>query len=353
MKEGRGASVQLKAVLLAICLLLLLCSAGMVYLLLQHRQMSEDMAKLDAQVQGLAQKVWTGAVTLDPKEADKLKKVQRPSGPPGPRGPPGPPRRAKTGNGVLNYQPAHILYDVFSKCALFFHVECTVKTIKCSEKATEMQTTFGSWLLDASLQNDSQHWLAEHFSGRILLEYRNISPSQNKSAKIIDVQGYYQGCGHVVYKGHFYFHLAGTKKLINRYNSLNYLLRNSKTYFKFAVDENGLWVIFALNSEDKMMVAKLNHESFSVTSTIDIAYPTTKAGNAFIACGVVYVSDDKDRKVSYAFDLEKKKPADVNFNVRASNGILAMMSYYPNMKRLIMWDNRSVKMCKVKYQVVI
>ena len=137
----------------------------------------------------------------------------------------------------------------------------------------------------------------------------------------------------------------------SRYNSLDYLLRNSKTYFKFAVDENGLWVIFALNSEDKMMVAKLNAESFSVTSLIDIAYPTSKAGNAFIACGVVYVSDDKDKKISYAFDLEKKKPIDVNFEVRASNGILAMISYYPNVKRLIMWDNRYVKMCKAKYQV--
>lgn len=77
MKEGRGASIQLKVLLGALSLLLLLCSAGLGYLLLQHRQMSEDIAKLDAQVQELAQKVWTGVVTLDAKEAEKLKKVQR------------------------------------------------------------------------------------------------------------------------------------------------------------------------------------------------------------------------------------------------------------------------------------
>uniref|UniRef100_A0AAV2L2G0 ATP-dependent Clp protease ATP-binding subunit clpX-like, mitochondrial n=1 Tax=Knipowitschia caucasica TaxID=637954 RepID=A0AAV2L2G0_KNICA len=146
--------------------------------------------------------------------------------------------------------------------------ECTVKSIKCSEKTSEMQTTFGAWMQDAYLKNDSQYWLAEHFSGRILLEYTDASALQNISAKIIDVRGYYQGCGHVVYKRHLYFHLAGTKKLIkfnlntrrmesltmtnSRYNSLNYLFRNSKTYFKFAVDENGLWKA-GLSGEDRVV----------------------------------------------------------------------------------------------------
>ncbi|KAK7892135.1 hypothetical protein WMY93_024098 [Mugilogobius chulae] len=77
MKEGNGVSVQLKALLLVQCLLLLLCSTGLVYLLLENRQMTENITKLDAQVQELAQRVWTGVVTLDPKEADTLKKVQR------------------------------------------------------------------------------------------------------------------------------------------------------------------------------------------------------------------------------------------------------------------------------------
>ncbi|XP_055015738.1 gliomedin-like [Boleophthalmus pectinirostris] len=269
----------------------------------------------------------------------------------------------------IKFNVSENLIDAYMKSESLSSVrtECTVKNIKCTEKASEMQTTFGAWMLDASLKNNSRYWLAEHFSGRILLEYINTSALQNISATIIDVQGYYQGCGHVVYKGYLYFHLAGTKKLIkfnlntrrmesltmtnSRYNSLNYLFHNSKTYFKFAVDENGLWVIFAQDSDDKMMVAKVNHEAFTVTSLIDIAYPTSKAGNAFIACGVVYVSDEKDRKISYAFDLEKNKSVDANFDVSASNGIIAMMSYYPNMKQLIMWDNRSVKVCKVKYKV--
>uniref|UniRef100_A0A673C7U0 Olfactomedin-like domain-containing protein n=1 Tax=Sphaeramia orbicularis TaxID=375764 RepID=A0A673C7U0_9TELE len=242
--------------------------------------------------------------------------------------------------------------------------ECSIKNIKCSDKVTEMPATFGAWMSDASQLDDGRFWMAEHFSGRVLMEYKNISEFQTSTYKIIDLQGFFQGCGHVVYEGNFYFHNAGTNKLIklnlnkrrartlimenSRYHNLAYLFHNSKTYFKFAVDENGLWVIFALDTDDKMMVAKLNHQTFSVVSLIDVAYPTAKAGNAFIVCGVLFVTDARDRRVTYTFDLQKESVLDVTFDLRAANGTLAMLSYYPNKKRLYMWDNRNVKTCKVK-----
>lgn len=134
----------------------------------------------------------------------------------------------------------------------------------------------------------------------------------------------------------------------SRYHNLAYLFRNSKTYFKFAVDENGLWVIFAAGAGDSTMVAKLRPETFSVEAVINTHYPTAKAGNAFIVCGVLYFTDDADKMVTYAFDLYKESPEDANFNLRPADGILAMVSYYPKKKVLYMWDNSSVKTCKVK-----
>lgn len=134
----------------------------------------------------------------------------------------------------------------------------------------------------------------------------------------------------------------------SRYRNLTYLFHNSKTYFKFAVDENGLWVIFATDADDDIMVAKLHPDSFSVESVINTHYPTTKAGNAFIVCGVLYFTDDKDSRVTYGFDLTTESPQDASFNLRPASGILSMLSYYPNKKLLYMWDNSSVKTCKVK-----
>ncbi|KAK1888506.1 Gliomedin [Dissostichus eleginoides] len=202
--------------------------------------------------------------------------------------------------------------------------ECNIRNIKCSEKATKMQSTFGAWMSDASQVDQDRYWLADHFSGRNLVEHRKMSASPDTRTKTIDAQGFFQGCGHVVYKSSFYFHNGGSNRLIkfdlntrrtktltmanSRYNHLNYLSRNSKTYFKFAVDENGLWVIFAADTEDDTMVAKLNPDTFSVESVINTHYPTTKAGNAFIVCGVLYFTDDSDRRVTYAFDLMRVSP---------------------------------------------
>lgn len=137
----------------------------------------------------------------------------------------------------------------------------------------------------------------------------------------------------------------------SRYHNLTYLLRNSKTYFKFAVDENGLWVIFAAATEDVTMVAKLNPDTFSVESVINTYYPTTKVGNAFIVCGMLYFTDENDRKVTYAFDLLKESPQDASLDLRQADGILSMLSYYPNKRLLYMWDNSNVKTCKVKLKL--
>ncbi|XP_023278216.1 gliomedin-like isoform X3 [Seriola lalandi dorsalis] len=245
--------------------------------------------------------------------------------------------------------------------------ECSIKTIKCSEQATAMITTFGAWMSDVSRLDDGRYWLADHFSGRILMEYENMSAIQNRTYKPIDVGKFYQGCGHVIYKGSFYFHQAGTNRIIkfdlsswrtdtltmanSRYNRLAYLFSNSKTYFKFAVDENGLWVIFASDTDDNTMVAKLNADTLSVESVINTLYPTAKAGNAFIVCGIVYFTDDTDRRVTYTFDLKKESPSDASFDLRPANGILAMLSYYPNKKLFYMWDNSSVKTCRVKLKM--
>ncbi|XP_056273231.1 gliomedin isoform X2 [Pseudoliparis swirei] len=246
--------------------------------------------------------------------------------------------------------------------------ECHIRSIKCPETAATMQSTYGAWMSDASRLEGGRYWLADHFSGRVLVEHRNISTLLDTSSKMIDVRRYFQGCGHVVYKRSFYFHNAGSNRLIkfdlntgetntltvanSRYHNLNYLFGNSKTYFKFAVDENGLWVIFAADTDDDdTIVAKINTDTFTVESVIHTGYPTSKAGNAFIVCGVIYFTDDEDRKVTYAFNLVKESPLDVSLDLRTGDGILTMLSYYPNRKLLYMWDNSSVKICKVRVKL--
>lgn len=146
-----------------------------------------------------------------------------------------------------------------------------------------------------------------------------------------------------------------TKKLLTLtvddalYHNRAYLLHNSKTYFKMAADENGLWLIYASNLDESIVVAQLDQKTFSITSYINTTYPRTKAGNAFIACGVLYVTDTKDARVTFAYDLLKGKPVNVTFDLRPPGGVLAMLSYSPKDRHLYVWDNNYVKLYVVHF----
>ncbi|KAM7405882.1 hypothetical protein PAMP_000299 [Pampus punctatissimus] len=270
-------------------------------------------------------------------------------GPPGPPGPQGPPR--------TRHHRAHLQAPQT--------LECLIKSLINPRNVTKMDSTFGMWMKDTAQLNDERIWVAEHFSGRVVKEYKSIASFQNNNSDIVDVRKFYQGCGHTVHNGSFYYHIAGTSSIARfdfhtkrlqtltidnaLYHNLAYLLHNSKTYFKLAADENGLWLIFASSVDETIMVAQLDQKTFSITSYINTTYPCTKAGNAFIACGVLYVTDTKDTRVTFAFDLLKGKPVNVTFDLRSPGGVLAMLSYSPKDRHLYVWDHNYVRLYVVHF----
>ncbi|XP_012674031.2 gliomedin-like isoform X3 [Clupea harengus] len=244
--------------------------------------------------------------------------------------------------------------------------ECVIKVVSCQMNVTSTQSTYGSLLSDAAQRRDGRVWVAEHFSGRMLEEYESVDHFIRRiHSRVIDVRKFYQGCGHVVHNGSLYFHIAGmnktarfdlrTRKLQSLavvdalFHELSYLFRNSKTYFKFAVDEVGLWLIFASSVDDSIMVSRIELRWFSALPPINTSYSRHLAGNAFIAHGVLYVTDPEDKGITFAFDLLERKPIRVQLALRPTGGLLAMLSYSPLHKSLFMWDNGAVKTCSVHF----
>uniref|UniRef100_A0A672R5J8 Gliomedin n=1 Tax=Sinocyclocheilus grahami TaxID=75366 RepID=A0A672R5J8_SINGR len=275
---------------------------------------------------------------------------------PGPPGPQGPPRHRS------HRAHLHMGKESVGKLKMAKMKNCSVQNPRHLMK---MSSTFGAWMMDTAAHDNEKIWVAEHFSGRIIKEYNSIAAFQNSSSESIDVRKFFQGCGHAVHNGSIFYHIAGTSniakfdlqtKILHTltienafYHNKSYLLENSKTYFKLAVDENGMWIIFASDNDDNIMVARLDEKTFSVTTYINATYPRTKVGNAFIACGILYVTDTKDTKVTYAFDLLKEKPVSVSLDLRAPGGVLSMISYNPRDKHLYIWDSSYVKSYQVQF----
>ncbi|KAM7396854.1 hypothetical protein PAMP_019862 [Pampus punctatissimus] len=79
MKERSGGFLALKVLLVWMCVLLLLSSAGVVYLLVRHTELMEEVVRLDAQMKVLSQSCRPQAGTLhtDPGKAGQLKALHR------------------------------------------------------------------------------------------------------------------------------------------------------------------------------------------------------------------------------------------------------------------------------------
>lgn len=116
-----------------------------------------------------------------------------------------------------------------------------------------------------------------------------------------------------------------------------------------AADESGVWLVFASSVDENIMVAQLDEKTFSIAAYINTSYPRSKAGNAFIACGVLYVTDVKDSRVNFAFDLLKLKPLSVSLDLWPPASVLSMMSYNPKDRRLYVWESGQVRSYRVQF----
>ena len=104
-----------------------------------------------------------------------------------------------------------------------------------------------------------------------------------------------------------------SKPLLNEFKSTRFKFK-SQSYLDFAVDETGLWVIYGLQPNNNTAVAKLNPYSLEIEYVWNISLNNQRAGEMFVACGVLYAVDsvtERNTKIRFALDLFKNKLLDV------------------------------------------
>ncbi|XP_060025173.1 gliomedin isoform X2 [Lagenorhynchus albirostris] len=244
--------------------------------------------------------------------------------------------------------------------------ESMIMSIGNPTQVLKVKETFGTWIRESANKSDERIWVTEHFSGLRVKEFQDQPSLLNGSYTLIHLPHYFHGCGHTVHNNSLYYHKGGsntivrfefgketsqTLKLENAlYFDRKYLFANSKTYFNLAVDEKGLWIIYASSVDgSSILVAQLDERTFSVVQHINTTYPKSKAGNAFIARGILYVTDTKDMRITFAFDLLGGKQINANFDLRTSPSVLAMLSYNMRDQNLYSWEDGHLMLYPVQF----
>ncbi|KAM9854150.1 olfactomedin-like protein 3 isoform 2-T3 [Aulostomus maculatus] len=181
-----------------------------------------------------------------------------------------------------------------------------IKSLKIVKKVGD---SYGSWFKDPSAGSDKVYLLSG-IHNDTLLEYVSLQSFTERTstppAKVHQLPFAWQGTGHVVYDGFLYYHKADTANQILKVDLLsgtvadNTLLPgagrlpvyslNPNTYLDMAVDELGLWVIYAdPEYGGNLVLTKLDKVNLAVDYTWDTQCKSRDAEGAFLICGTLYV----------------------------------------------------------------
>ncbi|XP_077128477.1 adhesion G protein-coupled receptor L3 isoform X4 [Ranitomeya variabilis] len=182
------------------------------------------------------------------------------------------------------------------------------------------------------------------------------------------------GTGFVVYDGALFFNKERTRNIVKfdlrtriksgeaiiasaNYHDTSPYRWGGKSDIDLAVDENGLWVIYATEQNNgRIVISQLNPYTLRIEGTWDTAYDKRSASNAFMICGILYVvksvyeDDDNEatgNKIDYVYNTDQVSDDYVDIPFPNSYQYIAAVDYNPRDNLLYVWNNYHV----VKYSL--
>ncbi|KAM4640817.1 adhesion G protein-coupled receptor L2 isoform 9-T11 [Discoglossus pictus] len=246
-----------------------------------------------------------------------------------------------------------------------------LKAVVDSPYIFEAEQKAGAWCKDPLQAADKIYFMPwTPYRTDTLTEYASLQDFQNsRPTTSYKLPNRVDGTGFVVYDGAVFFNKERTRNIVKfdlrtriksgeaiinyaNYHDTSPYRWGGKTDIDLAVDENGLWVIYATEQNNGMIViSQLNPYTLRFEATWETTYDKRAASNAFMICGVLYVvrsvyqdneSETGKNSIDYIYNTKLNRGESVDIPFPNQYQYIAAVDYNPRDNQLYVWNNNFI-----------
>uniref|UniRef100_A0A3Q0SJJ8 Adhesion G protein-coupled receptor L2b, tandem duplicate 1 n=1 Tax=Amphilophus citrinellus TaxID=61819 RepID=A0A3Q0SJJ8_AMPCI len=266
------------------------------------------------------------------------------------------------------YKYLEVQYECVPYSKYLFICPGTLKSIGAATFLYEAEQQAGSWCKDPLQAGDKVFFMPwTPYRTDTLIEYASLEDFKNgRQTTTYKLPHRVDGTGFVAYDGAIFFNKERTRNIVKfdlrtRIKSGEAIVNNAnyhdtspyrwggKTDIDLAVDERGLWVIYATEQNNgRIVVSQLNPYTLRFEATWETAYDKRSASNAFMVCGVLHVvrstyeeneSETSRSQIDYIYNTKLSQGEYTDILFPNQYQYITAVDYNPRDNQLYVWNN--------------
>ncbi|XP_067308364.1 adhesion G protein-coupled receptor L2-like isoform X9 [Pseudorasbora parva] len=244
----------------------------------------------------------------------------------------------------------------------------TLKAVGDPTFVFEAEQQSGAWCKDPLQAGDKIYFMPwTPYRTDTLIEYASFDDLRSaRQTTTYKLPHRVDGTGFVAYDGAIFFNKERTRNIVKfdlrtRIKSGEAIVANAnyhdtspyrwggKTDIDLAVDERGLWVIYATEQNNgRIVLSQLNPYTLRFEATWETVYDKRSASNAFMVCGVLHVvrstyeeneSEASKSQIDYVYNTKLGQGEYINILFPNQYQYIAAVDYNPRDNQLYVWNN--------------